>query len=398
MRGLITLILLLTSFSALGATEFRFTYEKGEQFRILSRVDEEVYINGVFSHRADILNRISIEVVETKGDSGLIRARFLTSERTSGSQNVFEWAQEYESEFWRDSQGYYDIAPEYYMPVVRDVPVFPDKDLSPGDTWVAEGWEVHDFRVNFGITEAYRFPVQVGYEYLGKGELEGKIYDIILVRYAVFHQGFPVASSSGLHPIRIVGKSVQIIYWDHELGRPCFYKEEFDIIIELSSGDSVEYIGKAEAEVIESSRMNRLEIASEIQSAIEEKGVEDTQVNITEEGITLVLENIQFPPDSAWLPPVEQRKLEKIAQILKNYPGRDILIVGHTALAGTEEGRKTLSIERAKAVGEYLLSAGARQPEELIIQGVGATQPVAANTTEEGKRQNRRVEITILEN
>jgi outer membrane protein OmpA-like peptidoglycan-associated protein len=110
------------------------------------------------------------------------------------------------------------------------------------------------------------------------------------------------------------------------------------------------------------------------------------------------LENIQFDPDSAVLRPEERPKLDRIAEILSRYPDRDILVGGHTALAGTAEGRMQLSIERAASVAEYLLGKNVRSPDRVVIRGYGAERPVADNRTVEGMEKNRRVEIVILEN
>jgi outer membrane protein OmpA-like peptidoglycan-associated protein len=49
-------------------------------------------------------------------------------------------------------------------------------------------------------------------------------------------------------------------------------------------------------------------------------------------------------------------------------------------------------------VGSYLIEQGVRNPGRLFYQGMGARDPVADNSTEEGMRKNRRVEFTILEN
>ena len=91
-------------------------------------------------------------------------------------------------------------------------------------------------------------------------------------------------------------------------------------------------------------------------------------------------------------------KLDGIVEILGRYPDRDILITGHTALAGTESGRLQLSVERAGAVANYFLELGVRNPDQILQRGVGAQEPVADNSTESGRRKNRRVEITIMEN
>ncbi|MDZ7792775.1 MAG: hypothetical protein U5P10_03525 [Spirochaetia bacterium] len=63
-------ILLLFGVSLLGAEEFTFKYSEGDKYRILSQVDEEVYVNGQYSHQAEILNRISVEIKDTRKKRG----------------------------------------------------------------------------------------------------------------------------------------------------------------------------------------------------------------------------------------------------------------------------------------------------------------------------------------
>ncbi|MGC9313533.1 MAG: OmpA family protein, partial [Sediminispirochaetaceae bacterium] len=176
------------------------------------------------------------------------------------------------------------------------------------------------------------------------------------------------------------------------------YTEQFSFIYSLSNGDEYEFTGTATTEITETVPMDRTRIAEEVQRRIEEEGVEDTEVSADERGVTLNLENIQFAPDSADLLPGEENKLERIAEILGKYPDRDLLITGHTALAGTPEGRQKLSTDRAAAIARYLLDRGIREREEILIEGKGASEPLADNSTPEGMRKNRRVEITILEN
>jgi outer membrane protein OmpA-like peptidoglycan-associated protein len=126
--------------------------------------------------------------------------------------------------------------------------------------------------------------------------------------------------------------------------------------------------------------------------------VADASARITDEGITISLSNIQFLANSAELPEPEKRKLQEIARILRTISIRKILITGHTALAGTAEDRMLTSLQRAQAVASYLVSLGARNADEIFVQGFGAERPVADNSTPQGMALNRRVEITILEN
>jgi outer membrane protein OmpA-like peptidoglycan-associated protein len=390
----------LSGAALLNAEDFRYRYAAGDTYRILSTVDETVYVNGRLSHTAKILNRIAVEVKGVENGSGNHFCTFQTSEeaRGSGSHIVFSWGKTYDSVFSRDGLGRYAIGEEYFMPIVRDVPVFPGKDVSVGGSWSAPGEEVHDFSAAFNIQEAVRFPIYVSYTYTGTETLEGQEYHLITIAYDVRHRPRFKSVPAGLYPVLIAGRSRQKLFWDARRGRAHAYEEEFNFLFELSSGDSVEYKGAARARIIDSSPMQKESMVEEIKNALDDLGVPDTEVRQDGFGVTLTLENIQFPPDSSVLIPFEREKLDRIGAILNKYPDRDILITGHTALAGTAEGRKRLSEDRAAAVGAYFIEKGIRSSERMVFRGLGADVPVADNSTDQGRTKNRRVEITILEN
>jgi outer membrane protein OmpA-like peptidoglycan-associated protein len=141
----------------------------------------------------------------------------------------------------------------------------------------------------------------------------------------------------------------------------------------------------------------REQIAEVIRVELEELEVADTSVRIAEEGVVISLNNIQFMPDSVELTAGEMTKLREIATILSRYPARNILVGGHTAMAGTEEGRRQVSMERAQAVADFLIVLGVRLAENITVRGYGAERPLGDNATEEGQAINRRVEITLLD-
>ena len=395
---IVSLGLVLSITGNLWAEKFHFSYTAGDKYRFLSTVEEDVYINRTLSHQAEILNRIAVTITSVTDGVGRHEAVFQTSERSVGvgSGRTFQWSQEYNSVFDRDASGRYTIAPNYYMPVVRNVPIFPDKDLQIGESWTAPGEEVHDFSISFGIKEPYRIPFTATYTYLGPKQYQGVEYPAISISYRIFEE--PKRVAGALWPTRIMGASDQILYWNRDLGQPVAYTEQFRIILELSNGTTVEYRGSGKAEIIEAKPMNREELARDIAQDISNRGLQDTSVRVVPEGVTISLENIQFEADSSILLPSEKVKLNQIAEILKRYPDRDILVGGHTALAGTAEGRQRLSQERAAAVAEYLISLGARPSTRIVVRGYGAEKPLADNSTEAGRQKNRRVEITILEN
>ena len=301
--------------------EFFYKHNSGDRYRILSTVLEDVFIDRQFSHQAEIINRIAVEMTGVSGETGSFRAVFQTAERAvtfSGGES-FQWSREYTSEFDRDRLGHLSINNNYFMPVVRNVPVFPNRDLKPGDTWNAEGYEVHDFRDSFGIPDPYRIPFNADYIFLGAREWKGKTYPAFSVSYRIVNVPPPPATGR-IWPRRIQGSSEQIIYWDTEIGQEVAYEKYFRLVFELSNGLVAEYRGRAEAELIEAPVMDKAMIAEEVLENIQRMDIQGTTVRVEETGVTISIENIQFLADSAQLRNDEKLKLNKIIEILQLYP------------------------------------------------------------------------------
>ena len=396
--------------SSLYAEVFRFRFKDGDTYRINSTVTEDVYLNGQFAHQAYITNRVTVEVSDVqpasngKPSSALHTCTFMTSEQNSN--RTFSWGHEYPSVFRRDEFGIYTIGEQYFMPVVRDVPVFPQHDVKKGESWRHSASEAHDLRDNFNIQKPFVVPVDVTYTYQGPTQREGKTYQLIEVNYDLYYD-IPLknlqnrrngnAALPMLYPVRTMGYSKQRLYWDNEAGLLPYYDEVFTIMMELNTGAVIEYRGSAKAEITALQRMDKEEIAGVLDKNIRDMGISNTTVEKTDEGITISLENIQFEPDSARLLPAEKEKIEKIGKLLSAYPDYELLISGHTALAGKAEDRQVLSEQRAAAVANYLVELGVREQHHIFTRGFGAEKPVAPNTTEANRARNRRVEITVLE-
>jgi outer membrane protein OmpA-like peptidoglycan-associated protein len=379
--------------------EFTYKYKAGDKYRVLSKISMDIFIDRRYSYKSEIVNRIAMEVVSVSGDKSRQAATFQSAEIAvpadgSSASATFKWAKDYQSEYDQDSLGHMTIDSSYYMPNVRDVPVFPGRDLAVGETWAAKGTEVHDFRDNFGIEKPYSIPFTALYTYLGLMTWKDKEYPAFSVSYKISVQ--PQVVRGKVYPRHIQVSSDQTVYWDTDHGQIAAYEEFFRSIFELSDGQTWEYRGKAEAEVLEAPPMDKEVIIKDIAEEIAE--IPDATVRVTNEGIVISLENIQFAADSAVLQRSEFSKLDAIAEILMKYPDRDILVGGHTALAGTAAGRLQLSQERADAVAKYLISKKVRSADRVVIRGYGAEVPIADNRTQEGMQRNRRVEIVILEN
>ncbi|MGB1221804.1 MAG: OmpA family protein, partial [Alcanivoracaceae bacterium] len=111
---------------------------------------------------------------------------------------------------------------------------------------------------------------------------------------------------------------------------------------------------------------------------------------------SVTMENILFASNSALLTQQGREAVEELAQILKRYPDRPARIEAHTDSQGAAAFNLRLSAQRARSVFEALVEYGV-DPARLSSQGLGETQPVADNSTAEGRARNRRVELRFIE-
>jgi outer membrane protein OmpA-like peptidoglycan-associated protein len=132
--------------------------------------------------------------------------------------------------------------------------------------------------------------------------------------------------------------------------------------------------------------------------AEELKKVEGAKVERVGEGIQLTMESgILFKTNQSALQAQAKQSIQKIAEVLKEYPDTDIFIAGHTDSDGAEDFNQKLSERRAQSVADYLNTLGVNSARLKMI-GYGETQPVASNDTVAGKQANRRVEVAIMAN
>jgi len=81
---------------------------------------------------------------------------------------------------------------------------------------------------------------------------------------------------------------------------------------------------------------------------------------------------------------------------IKAKPGWLIVVAGHTDITGNAQANQTLSLKRAEALRDWMLSTSDVSPTCFAVQGYGATRPIASNDTPEGRALNRRVEISLV--
>lgn len=113
-------------------------------------------------------------------------------------------------------------------------------------------------------------------------------------------------------------------------------------------------------------------------------------------GERIVLRNIFFETDDYALKPESSVELQKLITFLTQNESLKVEISGHTDNVGTEKYNKDLSEKRALSVYNYLISGGVSS-NRLTYKGYGESEPIATNENENGRAQNRRTEMKILE-
>lgn len=114
-----------------------------------------------------------------------------------------------------------------------------------------------------------------------------------------------------------------------------------------------------------------------------------------EEAVKKAFDNLTFETGSAVIAKTSYPSLDELAKVLEQKKEFLLLIDGHTDNVGADDKNLALSISRAESVKTYLVSKGIEE-KRLTSNGYGAKRPIADNTTEEGRKQNRRVEMKIV--
>jgi outer membrane protein OmpA-like peptidoglycan-associated protein len=152
-------------------------------------------------------------------------------------------------------------------------------------------------------------------------------------------------------------------------------------------------------------RHNQNLSASLDQQAFEQKFDEARQMFSSDEAevykqgnrLLIRMKSIEFPVGHSALPPSSYPLITKVGNAIKSFgDSPKIRVEGHTDSRGGEKVNQKLSLERAEAVKEYLVSNAGLQPETIEVIGVRDTRPLASNKTKEGRAMNRRVDVFIM--
>jgi outer membrane protein OmpA-like peptidoglycan-associated protein len=114
----------------------------------------------------------------------------------------------------------------------------------------------------------------------------------------------------------------------------------------------------------------------------------------TDHGMVVMLQDVLFDTGQATLREGAQARLDQLAAVLKNHPERRVMVEGFTDSVGSSDSNLMLSRARAEAVRSALVVRGVA-PARIDTRGHGEARPLASNSTQAGRQQNRRVEVVF---
>lgn len=136
----------------------------------------------------------------------------------------------------------------------------------------------------------------------------------------------------------------------------------------------------------------------DVQEAKLRAELEGTGVSVTRIGENITLNmpgNITFATNSADLNSSFFTILDSVSKVINEYEKTVIEVAGHTDSTGTDSYNQVLSMHRASSVATYLATRSVMS-QRIIEVGMGETRPIANNDSEDGRRLNRRVELTLV--
>ena len=190
---------------------------------------------------------------------------------------------------------------------------------------------------------------------------------------------------------------------DHLLSNQAALLQEQEEYMKAASKEILELRGQMQTIAV-----LRLSILEQIRDSVVKVMGDASKVSIGENGNIVLSEGVFFDVGSSAIKAGATPTLNQLIDVFQRFlsdPNNvqyvdSIVISGHTDSTGTDENNRVLSTDRANAVLGYLLDNGGGKLQQyasyFCAAGYGETRPVADNETEEGRAQNRRIEISII--
>lgn len=153
-------------------------------------------------------------------------------------------------------------------------------------------------------------------------------------------------------------------------------------------------LAEAQASEIELAR-REAELAAQDADSLRRR-LELMELRQTDRGVVVTLGDVLFAVGETELEPTARSNLTDVVELLQSEPGKRIRIEGHTDASGPAPVNQRISLERAEAVRDTLVSMGI-DAARIQALGMGEDFPIASNDDAEGRSRNRRVDVILLD-
>jgi outer membrane protein OmpA-like peptidoglycan-associated protein len=165
---------------------------------------------------------------------------------------------------------------------------------------------------------------------------------------------------------------------------------------EAQQAQSQAHAAQSQAEAAQQQAQSAQQQAQSAQQQLQaaQQQLQDMQAKQTNRGMVLTLGDVLFDTNKATLKPGADQRLDRLAAFMQSNANEKLIIEGYTDSTGSEEYNQELSQRRAEAVANALASRGIPASRYSVV-GRGEAFPVATNSTQAGRQQNRRVEVVF---
>ncbi len=365
--------------------------QPGERLEIMRTAEVDFFINRDKKKKYEERNIINLTCREKTPEGSVVKGNFTVFERNE-ENDVFKKIEQFTSEFLIRKDGSYVVEKKFYMPNLRHIPTFPSGDVEPGKRWSNSAELIFN---NFSRPFMLSFPVNYSLKQIKDNE--GSRIASIEFDFK-FDRNFTGNQVPRDFPLRLFGTNRGTMLWDLRGKKPVLMDEQYHVIFLHSNKSSIAALELAMKikttfhTYLPVTLEKKREAVKEIEKDLPKDG--GITVDQDERGLVLRLGDVLFDFDSYRLKGDAETSLERIAGIIREkYHDREVVVEGHTDSVGNEEYNMSLSELRSKSVAKYLKDRGGH--DKLSYKGRGESDPIADNSTIEGRKKNRRVEIII---
>ncbi|MBW5377977.1 OmpA family protein [Brachyspira pilosicoli] len=390
---ILTIFIFNISYTQTISHKFFWNLKVGERIESVKTADVEYYENGLLKKTYKERNIVDLTVIAIAPKGGYRVSGVFKIFRLYDGNSVFHLEEEYSSDFIIHTNGKFEVPYNYFMPNVRHIPTFPDKEISLTHSWNSEAMEI------VKVNNAPNLAMALSADYLFANIETNENNDpLAVIQYHIMTDKdlLQAGLSRNGYPERIYGFNYGTFLWDMNKNIPVSQTERYQIL--FGYGKNLSYLSlQYKMNIISTYKI--YSTITEEENELNRKKLEDNLnddvvVDTVPEGLVIRLGEILFDTDSYTLKEDAKDTVDNIINAIKQtYPDREIIVEGHTDNTGEANYNQALSEKRAKTVADYILPK--LEHDKLSYRGFGDKEPIASNDNPDGRQKNRRVDIII---